>query len=125
MHPIHGFSADLNSSLVIFSATLLHLPVSTTHVVSGSIMGVGSAERVKAVHWDVARQMVTAWVMTIPCTALMGALAPRRAQSLLTSAPILNFPFLYLSRKRTAQALDSSFSRLFISSRLMAEEPAG
>ena len=75
MHPIHGFSADLNSSLVIFSATLLHLPVSTTHVVSGSIMGVGSAERVKAVHWDVARQMVTAWVMTIPCTALMGALA--------------------------------------------------
>ncbi len=75
MHPIHGFSADLNSSLGIFSATLLHLPVSTTHVVSGSIMGVGSAERVKAVHWDVARQMVTAWVMTIPCTALMVALA--------------------------------------------------
>ncbi|WP_301955047.1 inorganic phosphate transporter, partial [uncultured Mitsuokella sp.] len=68
MHPIHGFAADLNSSLVIFSATMLHLPVSTTHVVSGSIMGVGSAERVKAVHWDVARQMVTAWVMTIPCT---------------------------------------------------------
>lgn len=75
MHPIHGFAADLNSSLVIFSATLMHLPVSTTHVVSDSIMGVGSAERVKAVHWDVARQMVTAWVMTIPCTALMGALS--------------------------------------------------
>ena len=75
MHPIHGFAADLNSSLVIFSATLMHLPVSTTHVVSGSILGVGSAERVKAVHWDVARQMVTAWVMTIPCTALMGALS--------------------------------------------------
>ncbi len=75
MHPIHGFAADLNSSLVIFSATLMHLPVSTTHVVSGSIMGVGSAERVKAVHWDVARQMVTAWVMTIPCTALMGAIS--------------------------------------------------
>ena len=75
MHPIHGFAADLNSSLVIFSATLLHLPVSTTHVVSGSIMGVGSAERVKAVHWDVARQMVVAWVMTIPCTALMGAIS--------------------------------------------------
>lgn len=75
MHPIHGFAADLNSSLVIFSATMLHLPVSTTHVVSGSIMGVGSAERVKAVHWDVARQMVTAWVMTIPCTALIGAIS--------------------------------------------------
>lgn len=73
MHPIHGFAADLNSAVVIFSATLLHLPVSTTHVVSGSIMGVGSAQRVKAVHWSVARQMVTAWVLTIPCTAVIGA----------------------------------------------------
>ncbi len=73
MHPIHGFAADLNSAVVIFAATLLHLPVSTTHVVSGSIMGVGSAQRVKAVHWSVARQMVTAWVMTIPCTAVIGA----------------------------------------------------
>ena len=75
MHPIHGFAADLNSATLIFSATLLHLPVSTTHVVSGSIMGVGSAQRFKAVHWDVARSMVTAWVMTIPCTAVMGAIS--------------------------------------------------
>ena len=75
MHPIHGFTADLNSSLVIFSATLLHLPVSTTHVVSGSIMGVGTAKRVNAVRWGVAQQMVTAWVLTIPCTAVMGAVA--------------------------------------------------
>ena len=75
MHPIHGFAADLNSAVVILSATLLHLPVSTTHVVSGSIMGVGSAQRFKAVHWDVARSMVTAWVMTIPCTAVMGAIS--------------------------------------------------
>jgi PiT family inorganic phosphate transporter len=75
MKPIHGFAADLNSAIVIFSATLLHLPVSTTHVVSGSIMGVGAAQRVKAVHWSVARQMVAAWVMTIPCTAIMGAIA--------------------------------------------------
>ena len=75
MHPIHGFAADLNSATVIFTATLLHLPVSTTHVVSGSIMGVGSAQRFTAVHWDVARSMVTAWVMTIPCTAAMGAIS--------------------------------------------------
>lgn len=75
MQPVHGFSADLNSAIVIFGATLLHLPVSTTHVVSGSIMGVGSAQRVKAVHWDVARQMVTAWVLTIPATAVLGAVA--------------------------------------------------
>ncbi len=75
LEPISGFAADLNSSIVIFSATLLHLPVSTTHVVSGSIMGVGTAKRVNAVRWGVAQQMVTAWVLTIPCTALMGAAA--------------------------------------------------
>lgn len=71
MEPINGFAADLNSSLVIFSATLLHLPVSTTHVVSGSIMGVGSAKRVRAVHWNVAQQMLYAWVLTIPLSALV------------------------------------------------------
>ncbi|HJF84317.1 MAG TPA: inorganic phosphate transporter, partial [Megamonas hypermegale] len=74
MQPVHGFSADLNSAIVIFGATLLHLPVSTTHVVSGSIMGVGAAQRVKAVHWDVARQMLTAWIMTIPCSALLSGI---------------------------------------------------
>lgn len=75
LDPISGFGADLNSSIVIFTATLLHLPVSTTHVVSGSIMGVGTAKRVNAVRWGVAQQMVMAWVLTIPCTALMGAIA--------------------------------------------------
>ncbi len=75
LEPISGFAADLNSSVVIFSATLLHLPVSTTHVVSGSIMGVGTAKRVNAVRWGVAQQMVMAWVLTIPCTAVMGAVA--------------------------------------------------
>ena len=74
MQPVHGFSADLNSAIVIFGATLLHLPVSTTHVVSGSIMGVGAAQRVKAVHWDVARQMLTAWIMTIPCSAILSGI---------------------------------------------------
>ena len=56
-------------------STLLHLPVSTTHVVSGSIMGVGTAKRLSAVRWGVAQQMVAAWVMTIPSTAVMGAVA--------------------------------------------------
>ena len=74
LEPISGFAADLNSSLVIFTATLLHLPVSTTHVVSGSIMGVGTAKRISAVRWGVAQQMLLAWVLTIPCTALMGSL---------------------------------------------------
>lgn len=75
LQPISGFAADLNSSVVIFSATLLSLPVSTTHVVSGSIMGVGSAKRISAVRWLTAQQMVIAWILTIPCSALVGAIS--------------------------------------------------
>lgn len=74
LEPVSGFSADLNSSLVIFGATLLHLPVSTTHVVSGSIMGVGTAKRINAVHWGVAQQMMVAWILTIPSTAAISAI---------------------------------------------------
>lgn len=74
LEPISGFAADLNSALIIFGATLLHLPVSTTHVVSGSIMGVGTAKRVNAVRWGVAQQMLMAWVLTIPSTALVSAI---------------------------------------------------
>ncbi|MCI1248795.1 MAG: inorganic phosphate transporter [Megasphaera sp.] len=73
MESVNGFAADLNSSIIIFSATFLHLPVSTTHVVSGSIMGIGSAERVRAVHWGVARSMVITWIVTIPISAVMSA----------------------------------------------------
>ena len=75
LEPPSGFAADLNSSTVVFSATLLNLPVSTTHVVSGSIMGVGTAKRINAVHWGVAQQMVKAWGITIPITAAIGASA--------------------------------------------------
>ena len=75
LESINGFAADLNSALTIFTATLLHLPVSTTHVVSGSIMGVGTAMRVKAVNWSTARSMVFAWFITIPLSAGVSALA--------------------------------------------------
>ena len=75
LEPPSGFAADFNSSMVVFSATLLHLPVSTTHVVSGSIMGVGTAKRVNAVRWGTAQQMVKAWGITIPITAAIGASA--------------------------------------------------
>lgn len=74
LEPISGFAADLNSSIVVFGATLLHLPVSTTHVVSGSIMGVGTAKRINAVRWGVAQQMLMAWVLTIPSTAFVSAI---------------------------------------------------
>lgn len=77
LEPIHGFAENLSSSLVIYTATAfpgLHLPVSTTHIVSGSIMGVGTAKRISAVRWGVAQQMLTAWVLTIPSTAAVSAL---------------------------------------------------
>ncbi len=74
LEPVNGLAADINSALTIFTATFLHFPVSTTHVVTGSIMGVGWAKRFRAVHWNVAYSMVGAWVMTIPSTAAVGAL---------------------------------------------------
>lgn len=73
MHPIHGFSADLNSAVVILGATLLSLPVSTTHVVSGAIIGIGMSERIKAIHWNVAKNILTDTMITLPCTCMLGA----------------------------------------------------
>ena len=75
LETINGFAADLNSAITIFTATFLHLPVSTTHVVSGSLLGVGSAKRIKAVNWGVARSMVVAWFVTIPLSGIVAAIA--------------------------------------------------
>jgi PiT family inorganic phosphate transporter len=71
IRPLHGFSSQLASALVILSASLVGGPVSTTQVVSSAIMGVGAAERVKKVRWGVAQEIVMAWVLTIPATALV------------------------------------------------------
>lgn len=84
LETINGFAADLNSAITIFTATFLHLPVSTTHVVSGSIMGVGTAKRVKAVNWGVARSMVMAWFVTIPLSAIMSAVAYSIIQGIIS-----------------------------------------
>ena len=73
IRPVNGVAADLSSASIIFGATLIHLPVSTTHVISSAIMGVGAAQRVKGVRWSTARKMVITWVITIPISAIMGA----------------------------------------------------
>lgn len=75
LEPINGFASDFSSSLVIYSASLLGMPVSTTHVVSSSIMGVGAAKRVSGVRWETAQNIVTAWLVTIPSAGLIGAVA--------------------------------------------------
>ncbi|KOS68686.1 inorganic phosphate transporter [Lysinibacillus contaminans] len=73
IRPVNGVAADLASASIIFGATLIHLPVSTTHVISSSIMGVGTAHRVKGVKWGMARKIVTTWVITMPISAVMAA----------------------------------------------------
>lgn len=74
LRPINGAAADLASASIIFGATLIHLPVSTTHVISSAIMGVGSAQRVKAVKWGVARKIVMTWIITMPTAAVLAAI---------------------------------------------------
>ncbi len=74
LEPVDGFSAQTMSAIVIQGATQLALPVSTTHVVSGSVMGAGATHRLASVRWGVARSILVAWVLTIPATALLAAL---------------------------------------------------
>ncbi len=73
IRPLDGFSAQLASAAVILSASLVGGPVSTTQVVSSAIMGVGAGERVNKVRWGVAGEIATAWLLTIPATALLAA----------------------------------------------------
>jgi inorganic phosphate transporter, PiT family len=66
LEPVNGFAADTSSSFVILMADHFHAPISTTQVISGSIFGVGTAKRRSAVRWSVARNMVIAWILTLP-----------------------------------------------------------
>ncbi len=69
--PVNGFAAETGAAAVILTATMLHAPVSTTHIISTSIMGVGAAKRLTSVRWTVAKDIVWAWILTIPITALL------------------------------------------------------
>jgi PiT family inorganic phosphate transporter len=75
IRPINGVAADLTGAAVIFGASYLHVPVSTTHVISSGILGVGSAHRIKGVKWDTAQRMLITWVITLPITALIAAIS--------------------------------------------------
>ncbi len=74
LQPVHGFAAETGAATAIFVATMMGVPVSTTHAITGSIVGVGSTRRLSAVRWGVAGRIVWAWVITIPAAALIGAL---------------------------------------------------
>ncbi len=69
LDPVHGFAAETTAASIIVVASHFGMPVSTTHVISTAIMGVGTSDRIKAVRWGIARGIVTAWILTIPCSA--------------------------------------------------------
>ncbi len=75
LKPRGGFCAETSAAASILLATFLNQPVSTTHVIAGSIAGVGSIQRPKAVRWGIARTIVWAWVLTVPASALIAVLA--------------------------------------------------
>ena len=75
LDPVHGFAAETTAASIIFGASQLGMPVSTTHVISSAIMGVGSSDRLKTVRWGVARSIVVAWILTLPASGATAALA--------------------------------------------------
>src|SRR5664279_2071814 len=72
--PMQGACAETAGSVMLFAATSLGIPVSTTHTITGSIIGVGAAKKMSAVRWAVAKEIVTAWIITIPASSLLAAL---------------------------------------------------
>lgn len=75
LKPVDGFCAELGAAITLFISTAFGIPVSTTHTITGAIMGVGSLKRLSAVKWGVAGTIVWAWILTIPCSAAISALA--------------------------------------------------
>ena len=75
LKPVGGFCAETGGALTLFLATTLGIPVSTTHTITGAIVGVGSTQRASAVRWGVAGNIVWAWILTIPASAFVAAVA--------------------------------------------------
>jgi len=75
LDPVHGFAAETTAATIILSASHVGVPVSTTHVISTAIMGVGSVQRLSAVRWGIAGDILTAWVLTIPASAVVAGIA--------------------------------------------------
>jgi PiT family inorganic phosphate transporter len=75
LKPVGGFCAETGGALTLFMATMLGIPVSTTHTITGAIVGVGSTRRASAVRWGVAGNIVWAWILTIPASAFVAAIA--------------------------------------------------
>ena len=83
LKPVGGFCAETGGAMTLFLATFFGIPVSTTHTITGAIVGVGSVHSVSAVRWGIAGNIVLAWVLTIPCSAFIAAIAWWLGQHLL------------------------------------------
>ena len=75
LKPVDGFCAEFGAAITLFASTAFGIPVSTTHTITGAIMGVGSIRRLSAVKWGVAGRIIWAWILTIPCSAAISALS--------------------------------------------------
>ena len=75
LRPVGGFAAETGGAITLFIASAFGIPVSTTHTITGAIIGVGSAQRARAVRWGVAGNIVIAWIVTMPAAAVMAAVA--------------------------------------------------
>ena len=84
LSPMQGFCAETAGAITLFGATYLGVPVSTTHTITGAIVGVGASRRVSAVRWNIAKGIVTAWVITMPMSALIAAITYWVSVALLT-----------------------------------------
>ena len=114
LEPVHGFAAETGAAAVITGAGFLGIPVSTTHAIGSAIMGVGATERLSAVRWGVAGQVVTAWVVTWPSCMILGFLLEKLFATIypplvLATVLALSGTFLYLafSRSRRERAESS------------------
>jgi PiT family inorganic phosphate transporter len=74
MEPVHGFAAETGAAAVLLTTAQIGLPVSTTHTITSSVMGVGAVKRLSAVRWGVTARILFAWVLTLPGAALLAAL---------------------------------------------------
>ena len=82
LQPVHGFAAETSAALIIQTASVYGIPLSTTHVISTSIMGVGAAKRFSGVKWTVVERIIWAWILTLPATGLIGFILARGVAAL-------------------------------------------
>jgi PiT family inorganic phosphate transporter len=114
LKPMHGFAAETAAATVIFTASHYGLPVSTTHCISGSILGVGASQRVSAVRWGITTRILWAWVLTIPISALSAFLMYPLVSVTARALTGLSLPPTRLS-DRAEEYQNSKFNRLHAS----------